>query len=255
MIENTSEEWQTLNNASIWNNVTGISKLLFPDLQAEYRQEFVSEYGDVTLVVSDVKFEFNMESLEANANRTFTFPAIQMPVYPDLQPLRMWIASTDSQGWFPAGLIHGDWYSDNYTLSSNLSLHLDSGFANRGAQNSKIQMSLPFLLIVIACNATKVACFIFMIVKGQTDEELPMVTLGDAVTAFLEAPDENTSGHCTFSKTEYFWATGRIRRTKARQEDGRAEEMDNKCKGYWEKRRNYYGSAISERKRISISTA
>jgi hypothetical protein len=76
---------------------------------------------------------------------------------------------------------------------------------------------------------------------GSKDTSPPLVTVGDAVAAFLEDPDESTRGYCTYSTGEYFCKTGRLKRTLAREKDGRATKWDKRCEGVWNQRTYNYG--------------
>lgn len=58
--------------------------------------------------------------------------------------------------------------------------------------------------------------------RNDGELEDPLVPVVDAIAAFLDKPNDSTKGHCTWSQLEYCRATGRKRRTRAREEDGRA---------------------------------
>ena len=61
----------------------------------------------------------------------------------------------------------------------------------------KLQFSLPIMIIVIACNFTKFFCMLTTLWKRDPQ---PLITLGDAVSSFLERPDATTAGTLTPGK-------------------------------------------------------
>lgn len=64
-------------------------------------------------------------------------------------------------------------------------------------QHCKLQLSLPLLLIVSSFNFAKV---VLMMVVALSLKERPVLSLGDAISSFLENPDGTTRGMCLFDK-------------------------------------------------------
>jgi hypothetical protein len=75
----------------------------------------------------------------------------------------------------------------------NASLRIDYAYARIKPYGSKVQIGLPFLIIVLTANIVKVACIIFTL---RTCSSGHIVTVGDAVATFLEVEDPGTAGQC-----------------------------------------------------------
>ena len=65
-------------------------------------------------------------------------------------------------------------------------------------ENCKLQFSLAIMIVVIICNLFKAVCM--GLIAWRQDPE-PLVTLGDAISSFLDHPDITTVGNCTFGKS------------------------------------------------------
>lgn len=92
-------------------------------------------------------------------------------------------------------------------------LKLTSNLMNRGCSSTQIevsyclslpveekcelQFSLPISLVVIICNAVKVLCMILTLLESRDDI---LVTVGDAIASFLQAPDPHTKGMSMLSR-------------------------------------------------------
>ena len=63
----------------------------------------------------------------------------------------------------------------------------------------RLQFAVPIMVVVLSCNLIKLLCMVLTVWKCK---EFSMVTLGDAVTSFLETPDPYTNGMCTVTKKE-----------------------------------------------------
>jgi hypothetical protein len=63
---------------------------------------------------------------------------------------------------------------------------------------SELQCSLVIMLVVISCNIIKLVCCLLAARRMATRQ--PLVTIGDAVTSFLETPDPTTARLCLFNK-------------------------------------------------------
>ena len=66
-------------------------------------------------------------------------------------------------------------------------------------EECRLQYSLTIMIIVIVANATKATIMILTWWKLQTPT---MVTIGDAITSFLDDPDQTTAGICLTSKRD-----------------------------------------------------
>ncbi|KAK5045445.1 hypothetical protein LTR84_009309 [Exophiala bonariae] len=76
----------------------------------------------------------------------------------------------------------------------------------------KLEFSLYFMAAVIVCNFIKATA---MIITLYSCDEMPLVTLGDAIASFLAEPDPVTSGNCLLSKEELGTSEGWYPRARA----------------------------------------
>lgn len=79
------------------------------------------------------------------------------------------------QTWQPYG------YSPDYCLSERL------------PENCGLHVNLVLIWIVVSCNIVKIAA---MLLVALRDPGKKLVTIGDAISSFLENPDPTTIGHC-----------------------------------------------------------
>jgi hypothetical protein len=245
-VDRASPAWHVLNQTE------GLDNLTISDITNTYKQKYVSAHGDVVLWVDKMSIEYdNIGTFNEREKNNFTFGEIAIPLTTPMDPISgTWAQTIESSGWVIAANLNEHW--DTNTNSTTLRLRIAGAFA-RPAIKSGVQMSLTFLVVVIICNAVKFGCLVFLLWKGTDDISPPLVTIGDAIASFLEAPDSATQGYSTYSKTGFFWKTGRLKRTLAREQDGRAAKWDRRCEGIWEERTNNYGSAISKRKRAFLT--
>lgn len=69
--------------------------------------------------------------------------------------------------------------------------------SERTEPSCKLQLSLVIMIIVILCNFAKSLCMGLTLWKPSS---MPLLTLGDAITSFLDLPDPNTANNCLASK-------------------------------------------------------
>ena len=72
-------------------------------------------------------------------------------------------------------------------------------------QECRLQFSLTIMIIVILANATKASIMFLTWWKFSTPT---LVTMGDAITSFLDNPDQTTAGVCLASKRDILNANG-----------------------------------------------
>jgi hypothetical protein len=250
-IENGSAAWKTLNDG-LTSQDRNLDTLSIDEIKTTYDQEYVSAHGDVILWVDKLSLEYgNLSTFKDREKSNFTLGALNIPLEAPIVPeSRVWGQAIDSRGWANATSLNEHWNMS--TDSTSLLLQI-AGANARPVTNSEVQMSLTFLTIVIACNAIKVGCLGFLLWKSTDEMTPPLVTIGDAISSFLEAPDSSTRGYCTYSTAEFFWRSGHLKHTLAREQDGRAAKWDRRCEGIWEERTYNYGSAISKRKRVCLT--
>jgi hypothetical protein len=85
--------------------------------------------------------------------------------------------------------------------------HVTHGIAKNVSPESRLQISLVFMLIVIAFNFFKLAIMTWVL---YTDRSTYIVTLGDAAASFLERPDPVTQQQCMLGKDEMLLRLGHI---------------------------------------------
>lgn len=68
-------------------------------------------------------------------------------------------------------------------------------------QECKLQVILPLAWTVVACSAIK---FIILTFVLRLQDE-PLLTIGDAVSSFLQRPDNTTKNMCLLSKSKINW--------------------------------------------------
>lgn len=143
--------------------------------------------------------------------------------------------------------MNSDWVNiteKEAAKSGDVLAHVRFAFAEPIAGDSKRQMSLLFMLVVIGCNALKVVA-IFLAVREK--EKHRLVTIGDAIASFLDHPDKNTQGYCTISRDVYLKKFGHWKREM---DPEQLAKFESRCEGYWERCKKRYGSAISLRRRM-----
>lgn len=64
----------------------------------------------------------------------------------------------------------------------------------------ELQFSLPIILIVIVCNLGKMIGMVSIVWKEKSE---PLITLGDAISSFLNDPDPTTKNMCLADKNEF----------------------------------------------------
>ena len=67
-------------------------------------------------------------------------------------------------------------------------------------EHCKLQFSLAIMIAVIICNLIKAVCMSVIVWKQDPE---PLVTLGDAISSFLDRPDLTTAGNCLVGKTRF----------------------------------------------------
>jgi hypothetical protein len=78
-----------------------------------------------------------------------------------------------------------------HDVSNNITI---SGCMTSDAeQHCQLYFSLPICIAVIACNIIKVLC---MYMTAKTDRREIFLTIGDALSSFLDKPDATTRGQC-----------------------------------------------------------
>ena len=144
----------------------------------------------------------------------------QSHTYPDALAYE-WICGHDGQRGFDGAYARCDlkqqkMNASNWTLLGYEVLHC---MALKAPAVCEFQFSLPLLSVVLACNVIKLICI--GIVAWRSDW-LPLITIGDAISSFLERPDLHTQNNCLVPNSVFShysrWQTDR----QARQYDGKS---------------------------------
>ena len=67
-------------------------------------------------------------------------------------------------------------------------------------EHCRLQFSLAIMIIVILCNVIKAVCMGLVVWRKGPE---PLVTLGDAISSFIERPDMTTKNHCIDDKGRF----------------------------------------------------
>lgn len=229
------EDVTTLGNTTALVNLTR-------EWEQIYNVDFLSGYRNLYLLVDDLRvvFDSTARTYQSANTEKISFPSFDFPT-------RLHIRYSDIKPTDPAWQMKHNWIqipSTDNASSGIISAHVHRAWAEPSPYNSKIQMSLWFMLIVISCNTLKVAA-IFLTIHGERQRRL--VTLGDTVASFLDKPDRCTRGYCAMSRETFLWRFGQWKRVT----DGeQIEEFQRNCEGYWESRKMRYGSSISLHRRM-----
>ena len=78
------------------------------------------------------------------------------------------------------------------------SVYIQYCLSERVKECCKLQFSLVIMIVVIICNLIKTICM--GTIAWKQDPE-PLVTLGDAISSFLDRPDVTTEGNCIIGRT------------------------------------------------------
>ncbi|KAI9884895.1 MAG: hypothetical protein M1823_003302 [Watsoniomyces obsoletus] len=98
--------------------------------------------------------------------------------------------------------------------------------SQRVEEQCRLQFSVVILLVVIACNLIKLGCLLWTTMRIN---QPALVTLGDAISSFLQEPDPVTRGYCMASKNQL--------ERGIRIEGGKPQR--------WDARRRFWGATIS----------
>ena len=140
--------------------------------------------------------------------------------------------------------ITADWLnltsiSDGSTLPNYL--NATQIFAKRStSRKEKMVFSLWLFVIVIICNAVKLATLLFILFREKCDF---FVTLGDCAASFLHAPDPHTTKMCVFSNEQVVAAVATP--VKRRHSNQTAERLDTEDPEIWQNEKRPYMIPLS----------
>jgi hypothetical protein len=166
-------------------------KLSNAEWSGTYRRQYVSGRGDLYLFYNRLAYDI---------------PQLQnQTVLPALSRGKTWGTQTtmvdlvsESADWI---LLPEDLRSEFKAVSA----HILHGFSTKLENQSRVQISLYFMIIVVTFNFFKLAIMTLVLV---TDRNAYLVTIGDAAASFLKRPDTCTDGKSTLGKEELFVTLG-----------------------------------------------
>ena len=116
-------------------------------------------------------------------------------------------------------LQDGQWLVGELTIAYCLSERL--------AGRCELQFSVVIMAVVVACNAIKIMAVLAMLLGIKSTS---LVTLGDAMSSFLQKPDKHTDGMCMASKSTTH---------------GRGWDVSSPAR-HWRARRHFWLAAVSK---------
>lgn len=175
-----------------------------------YAKPYNSEYGDLYLAIDQIAFDTTQQlgsfsvPYSLPGNITASRPVVSTTTADTSSSIR---ASPTPQGPMTGGELEYQspgWvrYSPFSPPTANATLQTPTapthmrvvhGFTTKSGIPSRIQISLHFMLIVIAMNLCKLVIMLYVVF---TDRSQYIVTLGDAAASFLRRPDPVTKGKC-----------------------------------------------------------
>jgi hypothetical protein len=119
------------------------------------------------------------------------------------------------------------------------SVHVSEGYAVDLGNNSRVQISLYFLIVVICFNFLKLAIMSGILIADRANY---IVTVGDAAASFLERPDPMTEGKCTLQKEEIMASYKSTETTASTNHSGPKTHAKNNAKTWQRETRRYCSS-------------
>ena len=154
--------------------------------------------GNISGVISD-------HGLGSDSDDLITLEDL-MDQYPQAEDMRQYL--DDASRWNnstwasnitvqPAGSICAENTSDYYQRYGKEPYTVDYCLSQKIEEKCQLVVNLPICLAVIFCNAVKVIC---MFLTAHDERREILLTVGDAVSSFMDKPDSMTEGNCLLSK-------------------------------------------------------
>ncbi|KAL9045807.1 MAG: hypothetical protein Q9214_001214 [Letrouitia sp. 1 TL-2023] len=206
MVSFASRAIRDIKNGTLWQ------RLEKKDCIKQYGTDFVSTRGDVLVVTSSLN---NSLSISWIARAIPTQPSSPKSSY-------QWICQSYPETWLPKAQScvdvnyvlqrAKDWKIPNYALGTTTSpafsnsfernkhVQVDYCLSQPAEEMCQLQFSLSIMIIVIVCNFIKLVC---MSVMQHQHRSPSLVTLGDALSSFLDDPDSSTQKSCLASRDHF----------------------------------------------------
>ena len=174
-------------------NIPSLTKLDNTACIKAYGKDYVSSYGDLLLVSSAKNITSSLLAWEL-----YSLPSTLSPGRHTYE----WICSDYEEKFSPKLARSCDpdeatAKADEWTVGSQ---PIDYCLSRKIEERCKLQFSLIIMVIVILCNFVKMIC---MIVIAWKERVTTLVTLGDAISSFLDDPDPSTADCCFADKDDF----------------------------------------------------
>ena len=185
-----------LSNQSVRNvifafqkNSSSFDKLDAQECQKQYRGPITSRRKNVLLVSSTNSTKSSLWQQGANVPQGFSLGLHAYEYYDrlcdNLQDLITPFTCTSYNGTHKSGNRFFDFYNVSFCWSQ------------RTEEHCKLRFSLIIMIVVVICNFVKLVCLTYI---AWRQDPAPLITIGDAITSFLEHEDVTTQGICLAKK-------------------------------------------------------
>ncbi|KAF2678605.1 hypothetical protein K458DRAFT_348372 [Lentithecium fluviatile CBS 122367] len=228
LLNHTSSEWQTISNDPSYVSLSG--------------RQWQSAYKSVQIDYGDLYLAFNDSASEVARNAT-GYPKVKADVPSNLN-MSDFVGRPGSLTLMrdlTFNITSFDWI----TPRDNIYLHIVGARARSVTSRSRIQLSLRFMIIVIVCNALKLAMMLWVLFLERSDF---IVTLGDGAATYLEDPDPHTEGFSVFNREAIITNCG-----AGRVNVGNTDRLGNlvqNAHGIWRKQYHNYSSSLDRDREI-----
>lgn len=123
--------------------------------------------------------------------------------------------------------------------------HVAYVYATKLDTSSRIQLSLVFLIIVIACNSIKLGTMIWVLAVERKEY---VVTLGDGAASFLERPDPTTERMCILSRKDIGYKVSEV--DVHSKHDDQLSKLVTHHDGTWVRRYTTYSNALNKDRQV-----
>lgn len=123
--------------------------------------------------------------------------------------------------------------------------HVAHAYTTRLDTLSRIQLSLVFLIIVIACNTIKLITMIWVVAVERKEY---VVTLGDGAASFLERPDPTTERMCILSRKDIGYKISEINLHK--KHNDQLSKLVTQNDGTWVRQFTTYSNALNKDRQV-----
>ncbi|OAK98799.1 hypothetical protein IQ06DRAFT_23618 [Phaeosphaeriaceae sp. SRC1lsM3a] len=186
IIQRDSAAWKehTENNGNF-------TRLGVSEYKRIYDGEYVSRYGDLYLAVDSIAFDASDSGHGGNLSLSRWLPyTIKSAAFAN----HTRFVRPSVEGWASIA-----WLPIPQSSNSPTEIQMKEGYTFNTGRNSRVQIHLYFMIVVVVCNLFKLAVMIYTLMDHHSE---PLVTLGDAAASFLQRPEVLTEGKCMLSTEE-----------------------------------------------------